>query len=67
MDLRPTYTAAGFRRRVGLESDTVEFKTGIGNEPMQEALVALSNVQGGVIFVGVRDDGTIAGVAKPDP
>lgn len=62
MDLRPTYTAAGFRRRVGLESDTVEFKTGIGNEPMQEALVALSNVQGGLIFVGVRDDGTVVGV-----
>ncbi len=34
---------------------------GLGHDPIQETLVAFSNTGGGVIFVGVRDDGTVVG------
>ncbi len=43
------------------ETDYVEFKTGVGNQPLQDAVVAFSNADGGVIFIGVSDDGTIVG------
>ena len=41
------------------ENDYVEFKTGTGNQPLQDAIVAFSNADGGVIFVGVKDDGSV--------
>ncbi len=34
---------------------------GLGSDRLQEAFVALSNTQGGVIFVGVQNDGTVVG------
>lgn len=43
------------------ESEAVEFKTGTGNQPLQDSIVAFSNADGGLIFVGVRDDGTVVG------
>ena len=42
------------------ESQTVEFKTSFGRDAI-EALVAFANVQGGTLFIGVADNGTIRG------
>lgn len=56
-----TYTEAQFAAAFPRETTHVEFKTGLGREPLQEALVAMSNRDGGVILVGVRNDGTVAG------
>lgn len=54
-------TAEDFQRRFPGENDRVEFKTGTGNQPLQDAIVAFSNAEGGVIFVGVNDEGGIVG------
>ena len=43
------------------ESEFVEWKKGIGGEPLQEAIVAFSNTAGGVILIGVGDDGRLHG------
>lgn len=53
-------TLDAFRRSL-LESEYVELKTGIGHQPLQEAIVAFSNADGGVILIGVQDDGEIIG------
>ncbi len=45
------------------ESDYVEFKQGISGGQLQNTAVAFSNAQGGVILIGVRDDGSVAGRA----
>lgn len=42
------------------ESGFVEFKRGIGR-PVAESIVAFSNADGGVILIGVDDDGQILG------
>lgn len=52
-----------FRRAFPEEGRYVEFKTGIGKDPVQDTAVAFSNAEGGVMLIGVRDDGTIAGRA----
>lgn len=54
-------TIEDFRRRFPAENDRVEFKTGTGNQPLQDAIVAFSNAEGGVIFVGINDEGDIVG------
>jgi ATP-dependent DNA helicase RecG len=61
MRLRSSYKPSEFSRLTGRESDVVEKKSGLGQRAIQEALVAMSNSQGGVIFVGVQDDGTVVG------
>lgn len=43
------------------EGQLVEFKTGIGTQPIEDTAVAFSNADGGVMLIGVRDDGEIAG------
>jgi ATP-dependent DNA helicase RecG len=53
--------AEEFRREFPGESQMVEFKTGIGAEPLQNAIVAFSNAEGGVILIGVDDSGEIVG------
>jgi len=50
-----------FRQAFACEGQYVEFKTGVGSEPIQATAVAFSNADGGVMLVGVRDDGEIAG------
>jgi ATP-dependent DNA helicase RecG len=50
-----------FEREFPAESDFVEFKTGISRNQIQETVVAFSNARGGVILIGVSDDGTIVG------
>ena len=52
-----------FRQAFSSESQHVEFKTGIGRDPIQDTAVAFSNADGGVVLIGVRDDGEIAGRA----
>lgn len=44
------------------EDRFVEFKEGFGQRRLQEAVVAFSNSDGGVILIGVRDDGLVKGV-----
>lgn len=49
----------------GGESVTCEFKRGsINDKALVEAVTCLANGEGGVLFVGVEDDGTVTGV-KP--
>jgi len=52
-----------FRAAFPHEGQHVEFKTGIGSAQLQDTAVAFSNAEGGVVLIGVRDDGTIAGRA----
>lgn len=60
-DRRQSYTLAEFASAFPLESTLVERKTGLGKKPLQEALVAFSNTHGGLILIGVRDDGEVLG------
>jgi ATP-dependent DNA helicase RecG len=54
-------TAAEFRREFPEESQFVEFKKGIGRTQLQETTVAFSNADGGVLLIGVSDEGAIVG------
>lgn len=49
-----------FRAAFPGESQHVEFKRGTSIEQLQSTAVAFSNADGGVIIIGVRDDGSIA-------
>lgn len=60
-------TEEEFGRIANRESDTVEFKTGAGSRPLQEAMVALSNTSGGTIFIGVDDRRRIVGKQLDQP
>ena len=64
---RPSSLTAGeFEREFGAsgrrESDYVEFKEGLSADRIGPAVVAFSNAGGGVILIGVRDDGSVRGV-----
>lgn len=50
-----------FRREFPEESQYIEFKTGTSRNQLQETVVAFSNADGGVILIGVADDGRIVG------
>lgn len=63
IELKSSYTYAEFQYLFPQESTSVEFKTGVGSEPLQEAFVSFSNRDGGVIFVGVDDGGHVVGRA----
>lgn len=54
-------TAEQFRDDFAAESEYIEFKKGIGSDQLQETIVAFSNADGGVILIGVLDDGTVQG------
>ena len=49
-----------FRLAFPGESQFIEFKRGTSQEELQNTAVAFSNADGGVILIGVRDDGSIA-------
>jgi ATP-dependent DNA helicase RecG len=55
------FDRADFKREFPEEGQFIEFKRGIGNETLQDTVVAFSNAEGGVILVGVEDDGTVSG------
>jgi ATP-dependent DNA helicase RecG len=62
-DLPLALTAEEFEHEFSEESQHVEFKTGIGRDQIQDTVVAFSNADGGVILIGVADDGEIVGRA----
>lgn len=61
-DMPLTLTIEEFRREFPHESQHLEFKSGIGKE-LQDTAVAFSNAEGGVILIGIKDDGEIVGRA----
>lgn len=54
-------TKAEFDAAFPTESDFVERKTGVGRDPLSESITAFSNTDGGVVLIGVTDDGKIKG------
>ena len=56
-------SADAFRAAFPGESEFVEFKQGIAADQIQQVAVAFSNVDGGVLLVGVAPDGRVVGVA----
>ena len=49
------------------ESSGVEFKRDdLQTQTLAKELVAFSNLEGGVVLLGVEDDGTVSGLARPD-
>jgi ATP-dependent DNA helicase RecG len=50
-----------FRKEFPNESQYIEFKTGISRNQIQETVVAFSNSAGGVILIGVNDQGDVVG------
>ena len=49
------------------ENSGVEFKRDvIENHALAKELVAFSNFDGGIVLLGVEDDGTISGLTRPD-
>ena len=49
------------------EGSGVEFKSDrIDNRDLAKEVVALANLQGGVVLLGVEDDGTVSGLLRPD-
>jgi ATP-dependent DNA helicase RecG len=58
-----TMTAAEFLQEFPAEGDMIEFKSGTSRKQLQETVVAFSNANGGVVLVGVADDGAVRGRA----
>src|SRR5713101_5901756 len=54
-------TLAEFESSFPVESDYVERKAGTGQDPLARAITALSNTEGGVVLIGVRDNGEVVG------
>ena len=50
------------------ENSGVEFKRdAIQNLALAKELVAFSNFEGGMVLLGVEDDGSVSGITRPDP
>ena len=54
-------SAAEFRSAYPSEGQHVEFKTGVSGAQLQNTAVAFSNTDGGVILIGVTDEGEVRG------
>lgn len=54
-------TDQDFARAFPTENEFIEFKGGVGGGPLQATAVAFSNAAGGVILIGVADDGRVVG------
>lgn len=61
-----TLSVEQFRDEFTTETSHIEFKSGSSGQPLADSAVAFSNAEGGVILIGVTDDGTIRG-RKLDP
>lgn len=61
LDLPTTMLPAQFSAAFPGESDRVEFKQGLSK--IREAVTAFSNSDGGVVLLGVRDDGVPQGIS----
>jgi len=60
-DLPLALTAELFRAQFPGEGDFIEFKQGLSESKVREAITAFSNSDGGVLLLGVRDDGAVQG------
>lgn len=60
-DVQDQLSAGEFAELITRETDGVELKTGVSAEKVQDAMVAFSNAEGGLILIGVKDDRTIVG------
>jgi ATP-dependent DNA helicase RecG len=60
---RLTMGLAEFRAAFPGEGQLVEFKRGVSTEQAQSTAVAFSNADGGVMLIGVEDDGAVLGRA----
>ena len=50
------------------ENSGVEFKREVvQNRELARELVALSNFEGGIVLLGVEDDGSVSGISRDDP
>ena len=47
------------------ESETIELKEKVVDEIKKE-IIAFANCDGGKLYIGVRDDGTVMGLSDPD-
>ena len=47
------------------ESETVELKA-IVVEDIKKEVIAFANCEGGRLYIGVQDDGTVSGLDNPD-
>ena len=47
------------------ESETVELKA-IVVEDIKKEVIAFANCEGGKLYIGVQDDGTVSGLDNPD-
>lgn len=47
------------------ESETVELKS-IVVDDIKKEIITFANCEGGKLYIGVQDDGTIIGVEDPD-
>ena len=47
------------------ESETVELKS-IVVDDIKKEIIAFANCEGGILYIGVQDDGTVLGVGDPD-
>jgi ATP-dependent DNA helicase RecG len=61
IELAESYAPEDFARLIELEGDRVELKTGVSVDRLQEPIVAFSNGEGGVIFIGVTDKREVVG------
>jgi ATP-dependent DNA helicase RecG len=52
-----------FARDFAGEGDYVEFKQGLSEHKVREAVAAFSNTDGGAVLLGVRDDGQVHGLS----
>lgn len=59
-------TLAEFSAAFPAENDATERTSGTGREALARAITALSNTEGGVILIGVRDDGEVSGRSLTD-
>jgi ATP-dependent DNA helicase RecG len=52
---------------VGGENSFVEFKEErVHPDSLAKEMAAFANTEGGTVFIGINDDGTIGGIARPD-
>jgi ATP-dependent DNA helicase RecG len=58
-----TMVPTGFAATFPGEGDFIEFKQGMPEQKIREAVAAFSNTEGGVILLGVRDDGAVQGMS----
>jgi len=56
-------TESEFKTVFAEESDYIERKSGTSQSPLARAITSFSNSDGGVVLIGVRDDGEILGRA----